>query len=236
MKITYIHHSSFLVELDSVSLLFDYVGGPLPELDRDVRLLVLVSHRHADHFSPVIFELADRYPNIHYIISDDIWQNRLPEEQICRTEFTDPGDVLELPVGNGVRVTSFKSTDEGVAFLVEADSRVVYHAGDLNDWRWNGESKAWNNNMHTNYLRELDNIKALGLCPDVAFLPLDGRLEEWFYLGFQEFMEIIGAKHVFPMHFWEDYSVIGRLKELPCSESYRSQVADIRQEGDTFIF
>lgn len=28
MKITYIHHSSFLVEMEQIALLFDYFEGP----------------------------------------------------------------------------------------------------------------------------------------------------------------------------------------------------------------
>lgn len=37
MKITYIHHSSFLVELESVYLLFDYTEGVIPGLKRESR-------------------------------------------------------------------------------------------------------------------------------------------------------------------------------------------------------
>ena len=50
MKITYIHHSSFLVELESVYLLFDYTEGVIPGLKREKPLLVLESHRHGDHY------------------------------------------------------------------------------------------------------------------------------------------------------------------------------------------
>ena len=57
MKVTYIHHSSFLVELEKVLLLFDYFQGNIPELDPEKDLLVFASHRHGDHFSPVIFAL-----------------------------------------------------------------------------------------------------------------------------------------------------------------------------------
>ena len=32
MKITYIHHSSFLVEMDQAAFLFDYFEGQLPEI------------------------------------------------------------------------------------------------------------------------------------------------------------------------------------------------------------
>lgn len=235
MKITYIHHSSFLIELEQTILLFDYTGGVLPALTADKTLVVLASHRHGDHFSPAIFDLAAEHPRIFFVLSDDIWQNRVPQEMHGCTEFIDPGEVLELKECGNLRVTAFKSTDEGVAFLLECEGKVIYHAGDLNDWRWNGETKAYNNNMHANYLRELEKIRGCGLRPDAAFVPLDGRLEEWFYLGLHEFMEQIGAGMVFPMHFWEDYSVIGRLKELPASEGYRNQIADIRYEEQEFL-
>lgn len=235
MKITYIHHSSFLVELDQALLLFDYVGGPLPVFDSGKELVVFSSHRHKDHFSPTIFDLATRHPKVLYILSDDIWQNQVPEEWYGNTEFMGAGETLELTDCGGLRVTAFKSTDEGVAFLVSCGGKVFYHAGDLNDWRWNGETKAWNNNMHANYIRELERIRESGIHPDVAFVPLDGRLEEWFYLGLHEFMEQIGAKMVFPMHFWEDDTVIGQLKSLPISEKYRDNIMEIRQEGQEFV-
>lgn len=234
MNITYLHHSGFLIELEQASPLFDYVGGPLPALNPDKDLVVFVSHRHSDHFSPNIFELAARHSGIRFVLSDDIWQNRVPESLGCRTEFIDSGRVKTLAEGAGIRVTAFHSTDEGVAFIVESEGVTIYHAGDLNDWKWNGESKAWNNNMSANYRRELAKIREAGFYPDVAMLPLDGRQEEWFYLGLHEFMETVGAKHVFPMHFWEDYSVIDRLMALPVSKPYRERIAMIQKEGQIF--
>ena len=41
MKITYIHHSSFMAELDHAVLLFDYFEGNIPETDREKPLLCL---------------------------------------------------------------------------------------------------------------------------------------------------------------------------------------------------
>lgn len=82
----------------------------------------------------------------------------------------DPGNVLEWKEGGGLRVTAFKSTDEGVAFMVETGGYTIYHAGDLNNWRWNGEELAWNNNMSTNYRRELKRSK----------LPVSTRMLPWF--------------------------------------------------------
>lgn len=234
MKITYVHHSGFMVELDRVSLLFDLVGGPLPTPDPDKDLVVFASHRHADHFDPQIFSLAKSHPRITFLLSDDIWQNRVPEELNCRTQFVDPGAVLSLPDGSGLQVSAFRSTDEGVAFMVQTEGKVIYHAGDLNDWRWNGESLSYNNHMSANYLEELKKMHGQGFLPDVAMLPLDGRQEDLFALGLTEFMETVGAGAIFPMHFWGDYSVIDRLKRLPCSEPYRDRIAGISREGQEF--
>lgn len=235
MKLTYIHHSGFLVEMEKVLLLFDFVDGELPELSPEKELMIFVSHRHADHFSSKIFELAKVHPRIRFVMSDDIWQNRVPEEMGCHTEFIDPGEVLELPEGDGVCITAFKSTDEGVAFMVQTEGKTIYHAGDLNNWRWNGETKAWNNNMAANYTRELVKMRDQEFKPDVAMVPLDGRLEDCFYLGLDEFMKTVGAGFVLPMHCWDDFGVIGQLKAMDCSADYREKVADIEKAGQSWV-
>ena len=55
MKVTFIYHSAFLVELERCSLLFDWYGGDLPKIDRTKPLYVFASHHHGDHYSPEIF-------------------------------------------------------------------------------------------------------------------------------------------------------------------------------------
>ena len=40
MKITYIHHSSFSVEINKCILLFDYYKGNLPKFDENKKLYV----------------------------------------------------------------------------------------------------------------------------------------------------------------------------------------------------
>ena len=52
MKVTYIHHSSFMAELEHAALLFDYFEGEIPAVEGDKPLFVFASHRHGDHFSP----------------------------------------------------------------------------------------------------------------------------------------------------------------------------------------
>ena len=107
MKITYIHHSAFLVETESAYLLFDYFQGKLPEFSEEKPLYVFASHRHPDHFSKVIFELEEKHPKIHYILAFDIWSKRVPESCKGKTEFLNPGQVLD---DGTLKVEGFKST------------------------------------------------------------------------------------------------------------------------------
>lgn len=239
MNITYIHHSGFLAELEHSLLLFDYAGGQLPEMDLNKELIVFASHRHGDHFDPAIFELAGQHPQIRFVLSGDIWKKRVPEHLFDKTYFMKAHENLALPCSDdraaAIHITAYRSTDEGVAFVVTAEGKTIYHAGDLNDWRWEGEAESWNKTMHANYMQELEKIRADGVKPDAAMVPVDGRLEQWFYLGLQEFMETVGADMVFPMHFWKDFGIISRLKQLPCTAGYRDKIADIARDGQTFV-
>ena len=43
----------------------------------------------------------------------------------------------DVEIGN-LKIRTLKSTDLGVAFMVETEGRRIYHAGDLNRWQWEG--------------------------------------------------------------------------------------------------
>ena len=254
MKITYIHHSSFLVELESVYLLFDYTEGTIPGMKREKPLLVLASHRHGDHYSPVIFDLIKEHGNVRFVLSNDIWRKRLPEEVLPLTDSLKHGETVKYRLENGIirqltrtpenqiedgvisdaclTIHTYKSTDEGVAFLIEAEGKTIYHAGDLNNWRWEGEPDNWNDSMAKKYSAQID--KMAGMHLDVAFLPLDPRQEDDFYLGMDEFLHKVDVKHVFPMHCWGDYSVIGKIRALGCSAGYSDRIVEITGDGEVF--
>ena len=68
MKITFLYHSAFLVELEHGSLLFDWYGGTVPDYDRTKPLYVFSSHHHGDHYSPEIFSLLGR-DNVWYVLA-----------------------------------------------------------------------------------------------------------------------------------------------------------------------
>lgn len=271
MKVTYIHHSSFLAELDSVYLLFDYYKGTVPPLAPEKPLYVFASHAHGDHFSRAVFDLRRGGP-VTYVLSDDI--KRRDAEDVLREK--EGGETKETPGGNHggrslirvkagemlrlglpgkteplkmeapaagsggrpqdaapITVETFRSTDAGVAFWVRADGRDIYHAGDLNNWWWEGEDKAWNHNMAANYRREIEKMR--GRCACAAFVPLDPRQGEQYCLGMDEFARAVNADHIFPMHFWEDYGIIEKMIENPVSAPYRDRIEVIHREGEEFI-
>ena len=224
MRISYIHHSSFLVEFKQLSLLFDYFQGDV-KLPEGKPAVIFASHRHGDHFSPVIFDFAKERQDVYYVLSDDIWEKRTPSGLRERILFAGPGQEFSLPWLSGISVRTFKSTDEGVAFLIRSPEGVIYHAGDLNNWQWEGEPKDWNRNMEVNYHRQLEAMKNEKI--DVAFVPLDPRQGKDFYRGMDDFMKMVGAARVFPMHCWDDFTVISRLKAMEESKDYRDRIMEI---------
>ena len=132
----------------------------------------------------------------------------------------------EYSLGHGCRLTTFQSTDLGVAFLIEDQGKLLYHSGDLNDWVWEGEPDTWNRDMTAAYRREIDLLaQTLGSRPiDIAFVVLDPRQEADYARGMVYFSQHICAKTVYPMHFWDDPAIIETfLREYPQYPIQRTQ-------------
>lgn len=240
MKITYLNHSGFSIELEQMVLLFDYYMGKLPDWPKDKALFVFASHSHPDHFNWKILKLADSYPRIHYFFGNDIRLGRkwLEEKKIDisvkeRVTKLAGGRQLDYEdAGARVRVRTLKSTDMGVAFCVEAEGRRIYHAGDLNWWHWEGEPERENRGMEAAFKKEIDSIA--GEHFDLAFVPLDPRQEESFALGLNYFLEKTDSPLVFPMHMWGKYETIAKYKQTAEGMKYAGRIADVREGGETW--
>ena len=232
MKITFLAHSAFLVECQSYTMLFDWTGEtPLPDFDRSKPLYVFASHHHGDHYTPRIFSLG--MDNVTYVLASCIRLSAkrkagLGIEDRCVHRMT-AGVTKKIGY---LQVRTVRSNDAGVAFVVQGPEGSVFHAGDLNDWRWKGEDPAWLEGIDAAWRKSLGQLR--GLEVDAAFLPLDPRLEEHFYLGVHGFMENISCRMLLPMHCWGDLSVIERLKDMPESAPYLSVIAEITQENRVF--
>ena len=229
MKITYLDHSGFAVDLGDKLLIFDYYRGELPAGTSDRKLYVFSSHAHYDHFQKKIFTWS-RDRDETYILSKDIRKNaaakNAPGEGVY---YLAPRQELTL---DGLSVRTLRSTDAGVAFLVETEGKTIYHAGDLNWWHWEEESRVYNEMMKRNYRYEIGKIE--GQAIDVAFVPLDPRQEEQYYWGMDYFMKHTDTKVVFPMHMWGHYEVWERLMENPEASSYRDKVMRITKAPQEF--
>ena len=220
MNVTYIHHSCFLVETQTCYYLFDYFQGSLPVLNPCKPIFVLASHRHSDHYQPAVFSLLKNLgmQRVHGVLSRDIPSRTVPED-IPRTVVS-AGKRYTLPQGQAV--STFLSTDQGVAFLIQDGDQLFYHAGDLNDWVWEGEPDADNRQMTGSYRKQISLLsrQLQGRSLTAAFVVLDPRQEGDYDRGLLYFLDHIPCDCVYPMHYWEKPQIIDRfLREHPQYEN-----------------
>ena len=72
---------------------------------------------------------------------------------------------------------------------------------------------------------------------DIAFIPVDPRLEEYYYLSAEYFAETIKPKFLVPMHFRDNFHITKKIKEK--LSSYKTKVLEIEgknQEFDIYNF
>ena len=227
MKITYIHHSSFAVELDNCILLFDYFKGSLPDFNKNKKLYVFSSHSHHDHFNKSVFELEKIHPNVTYILSDDI--------QVTSSKNINLIGANKKLLVDDLEIETLLSSDLGVAFIVKVENKTIYHAGDLNWWHWEGENSPEENAEAEKMFKDsIDKIEGKNI--DLAFIPLDPRQGDYYHLGFDYFMKKTNTKIAVPMHLWGDYSLIKTFIESEYSLDYKNKIVKINHEGEEFQF
>lgn len=235
LQATFISHSGFLVETDQVLLLFDWCEGTLPPLPEPKKLLVFSSHSHEDHFSPAIFSLDDENRVSSFILGDGI---ALTEENLKKWNVSDAtaakckvlsSSQLTFPLP-GVRVETLPSTDEGVAFLLDVNGLIIFHAGDLNWWHWEGEDPAWNRSMEIDFKRYVEPLRNRRI--DLAMLPLDPRLDKDGFRGPQYLLELADIRACIPMHPWENFAFTNQfLKVWP---QYSHVLLPVHANGEIF--
>ena len=223
MKVTFIEHSGFMVEMEQNVLLFDYYQGEIPSFDGSKTLYVFASHSHADHYDPAIWKLKEQYKDIHYILSDDIKDN----EGAVVMKAHEKREVA------GIEIETLRSNDMGVAFLVKVEGKTIYHAGDLNWWHWNGEPEEDNEYYKKTFQDEMKYLEGKKI--DLAFMLLDPRQEDKYCWGMNYFLEHTDSKVVFPMHCFEHYN-INQHHYLNCEDGRRWKdiVRDITGAGQVF--
>lgn len=257
MKIVFLDHSGYLVELEKSVLLFDYYKGEIPEISGK-KWYVFASHFHEDHFNSNIFSLRERGIDVSFILSKDIKKHRkrnlsMPYELVSWNETYKIKDL---------NLYTLKSTDEGCAFLVEVEGKFIYHSGDLHWWHWIGESEADNQAMETAFKTQIKQLREILekkidkkehlvnfdletskqkeekgqeiVEIDLAFYPLDPRQEAAYALGMNYFMEHIPCKKVFPMHMWGQYDICQKYLQSEEGKKYKNRFQIVEKNGQEF--
>lgn len=194
MKITFIRHSGFAVEMEHCVLLFDVWEDPAkvvpPLLAGEKPVYVFASHLHGDHFNPAIFDWKDRVTE--YILHKDCRVGGRAEN----VRLMDAGAAHETA---HFSVHMYGSTDAGGSYMVRCEGKTIFHAGDLNWWHWAGESDGEKRRARDWYRQELAAIRETEA--DVVFFPVDARqavAREW---GVKAFLSQVSVKELLvPMH------------------------------------
>ena len=241
MKLTYIGHSGVSLEWENCSWVIDYYNGKMPDLGGK-KLFVFSSHAHGDHFNPEVFKIFGDRSEVRYVLSSDIEKKikrntkryGISGRQLEAISYVEPRRRYEFDDGAGKKLylETLLSTDEGVAFVIRYDGKTVYHAGDLNWWAWDDNEPGYDKWMRDTYLGEIEKLK--GRTVDLAFVPVDRRLEKNMFLGADAFMRTTDTKRMFPIHMFGAFGVGEELCGNDISEPYRDRVSDIEYNGQTF--
>jgi L-ascorbate metabolism protein UlaG (beta-lactamase superfamily) len=191
---------------------------------------VFVSHSHADHFNPDIF-LWTASREITYILSKDIGgELKQPGKKIILLE---KGESYDDGV---IYAKAYGSTDEGVSFFVRTANETLFHAGDLNNWHWRGESTPEEARNAENYfLMELKDISNEIKAVDLAMFPTDPRLGGGFLLGAEQFTAAVSVGLFAPMHFWDKFESAWEFEESAARKNCR-EFFKIKNKGDKMLW
>lgn len=207
IKVTYLDHSGFAITTPEAVMIFDYYKDPDKKLEKvlkeapDQPVVFYVSHHHPDHFNTSIFELAQNRRRT-YVLSNDIHSDLVPKKGL-QVAWMSPGDIIEQIPGTQ-KVQAFHSTDSGVAFAITMpDGRVVFHAGDLNDWHWGEMSSEDEKRQAEAHFTKIVN-RIASEYPDmyIVMFPVDARMGADYADGARIFLSKVNVDNFFPMHFW----------------------------------
>lgn len=218
--ITWIGHSTFLIQIAGLNILTDPIFGDatslfprilkpgielsqLPPID-----YVLISHNHLDHMdAPALFVLQEQHPQCRYLVplGDKAWFDQRGFTQVREYTWWQQ-DSFDLAEDTGIRFTflpAFHWSQRGLfdknrslwgSWMIEVDGKKIYFAGDTAYSR------------HFKIIgQEFDRI-------DCAIMPI-GPCEphKWMKLShvnaqeaFQGFLDV-GATHFIPMHWGTFY-------------------------------
>ncbi|WP_160195810.1 MBL fold metallo-hydrolase [Senegalia massiliensis] len=234
-NITYIFHSSFMVETKNHILIFDYIKNNNLDINTlnnklsysTKKIYVFVTHSHDDHFDPDIFSLKELNSNIKFIISDDISIDKKIENLYYISQY----NLLEF---DNILIETYGTTDKGLSYFVETDGLNIYHSGDLNWWHWKNDERKARIKEEEDYKKEIDLLRDKVI--DISFVPVDPRLEEYYYLSAEYFIDTIGPQLLIPMHFGDKIDITHQLNNKLIHKYSKSKIWEINAPLEVYNF
>lgn len=214
IKIQYVYNSCFTIDYRDCFIIIDYAEGAL-SIPPNRKVLFLVTHGHADHYTPDIFRLPGS-ERAFYILSDDIRPPRLRDNilLLSRSEedteqfkrIYDPSRVRRTHPGDhffveGIPFRIFGSTDLGTSIHFQLGEVSFFHSGDLNAWKWAEFTPQEQQKEVDDYVRILEQIRPYPI--DVGFGVVDPRLGAEAMLGPHLYLDLLQPQIFIPMHFRE---------------------------------
>ena len=239
MKLHYIYHSGFAIELEGITIIIDFYKDSSETernrgivhdylLERSGKLYVLATHFHPDHFNREILEWKKIRPDIHYIFSKDILKHRRAKAEDA--VYIQKGDTYE---DESIRIDAFGSTDVGSSFLLHSQNWTIFHAGDLNNWHWSEESTEEEiRKANGDFLSEVKYLKEKVLNINLVLFPVDRRMGKDYMKGAKQFIEQIKTTIFVPMHFSEDYEGGNAFRNF--AENAGCRFVSISHRGEQF--
>jgi len=239
-KILYIYHSGFAVETENYFLVFDYYKEQNLIKEKSLfpsilsndnirdnkKVFVFCSHSHGDHFNPVILDWQKYNSDIKYVLSDDI----ITPTKKPNYTFMQEDDEKEI---DNLYIKAYGSTDIGISFLIKIDGLTIFHAGDLNWWHWKEDSLEEQKLAELNFKIQIKKLKQENTI-DIAFFPVDPRLEEFYSLGGEYFANQLHPNLIIPMHFADTSSITKEfLKKM---EKINIKSIEIKQAPQEMLF
>ncbi|MCD7973722.1 MAG: MBL fold metallo-hydrolase [Candidatus Azobacteroides sp.] len=226
MKLTYIYHSGFAIESDKIIVIIDFFKDTEARkkgmvydhlLKSEKRIYVLSSHVHPDHFNREVLDWREIHPYIRYIFSEDILQaGKAGKEDAC---FLKQGEGYE---DEYIKIRAYGSTDIGISFLIRLEEKIIFHAGDLNNWHWKDEIPEEEARRYENaFLKKVELLTADYKELDLLLFPIDPRLGREYMLGAQQILDRIRVAVFSPMHFGQNYAEAASFRTYAESKNVR---------------
>ncbi|MCP4153210.1 MAG: hypothetical protein GY757_36100 [bacterium] len=229
----YTGHSGWAIKTQSHLLLFDYWqdgappsqpllanGSINPEEIKDQKVIVFVSHAHSDHYDETIHSWKNSLKNVTYVMG---FENK--KDTGCVTM-----KPRETKTFDGVEVTTIKSNDEGVGFLVKVDGISIFHAGDHANKK---------KDFSGTFKEEIDHIAQSTDEIDMAFFGVSGctfRNPEAVRAGVAYAAKTLKAKVIFPMHAGGREVALRQFAQKLHEENTTVNLVCATNSGDSFLY